>query len=184
MADRGLFWSPVPDWAGASIRYPALNVTARSAPAAWLVSGNLAQFLAQHDARPCIGPREVCDGATYALRLAPDRLLSVSFEGAAAHVPGWSDSGTAVTDVGDGFVLFDVTGPAALDLMKHGADYDFAAAPAGAEESASMLFAGLKVIVARLADGWRLHVERPYATALWQRLSHAAAEWDKPPAET
>ena len=39
--------------------------------------------------------------------------------------PGWSD-GVATTDVSDGYLLFDLTGPAALDVMAMGAEYDFA----------------------------------------------------------
>jgi heterotetrameric sarcosine oxidase gamma subunit len=182
MPDRGLFWSPVPDWSRAEILHRDLNVTTRSAASAWLVSGNLAKFLEGRGRLSCCGPREVCDPDSYALRLAPDRMLWVSL-GASESLPvGWSDDGVAVTDVSDGFVLFDVTGRAALDLMKLGANYEFEAAPAGPAESALMVFAGLKVAVARLEHGWRLHVERPYATALWQWLQHAASEWDKPPA--
>jgi heterotetrameric sarcosine oxidase gamma subunit len=183
MPDRGLFWSPVPDWSRAGIEYRDLTVTTRSTANAWLVSGNVAKFLGDRGQLPCRGPREVCDADTYALRLAPDRLLFVSL-GAATHESalGWSDGGIAVTDVSDGFVLFDVVGSAALDLMKLGANYAFDAAPAGPAESASMIFAGLRTAIARLPQGWRLHVERPYATALWQWLQHAASEWNKPPA--
>ena len=31
-------------------------------------------------------------------------------------------------------------------------------------------------------QGWRLHVERPNAAAIWQWLQRAASEWAKPPA--
>jgi sarcosine oxidase gamma subunit len=79
-------------------------------------------------------------------------------------------------------VSFDVTGVAARDLMALGTSYDFDAQPGGPVESASMLFAGLKVAIARILPGWRLHVERPHAAALWQWLQHAAQEWAKPPA--
>jgi heterotetrameric sarcosine oxidase gamma subunit len=150
-----------------------------------MVSGDTPKFLAQRGALSCLGPRERCETAAYALRLAPDRLLFVANDdGASAHPAfGWSE-GTAITDVTDGFVLFDVMGRAALGLMQRGANYAFEGTPQGSAESALMLFAGLKVAVARLGDGWRFHVERPYATALWQWLQHAASEWDKPPAGT
>lgn len=184
MADRGLFWSPVPDWSRAEIRHGELSVTALSTGTAWLVSGNIAKFLEGRGQLPCRGPRESCDPLTYALRLAPDRLLFVRRDGASGAHPSsaWSDDGIAITDASDGFVLFDISGRAALDLVKLGANYDFEAEPAGSAESALMLFAGLKVAVARLGQGWRLHVQRPYAAALWQWLQHAASEWDKPPA--
>jgi sarcosine oxidase gamma subunit len=79
-------------------------------------------------------------------------------------------------------VLFDIVGSAAPDLLALGAHYDFAAKATAPSESASMLFAGLRVAVARILPGWRLHIERPHATALWQWLQHAASEWAKPPA--
>jgi len=184
MPDRGLFWSPVPDWSRADIQYPGLGITALSTQVAWLVSGNVARFLDRRAGLPCVGPRDTCDKGTYALRLAPDRLLFVSRDSALSDPPafGWSDDGIAITDVSDGFVLFDVTGAAAPDLMRLGADYDFEAEAAGSAESASMLFAGLKTAVARFQPGWRLHVERPHAAAMWHWLQRAASEWAKPPA--
>jgi heterotetrameric sarcosine oxidase gamma subunit len=186
MPDRSHFWSPVPDWSQASIRYQDLSIAAVPIEEAWLVSGNLTKFLDQHGGLPCLGPRDICAGAAYALRLAPDRLLFVCRDDGSIGLPtfGWSDDGIAISDISDGFVLFEVTGRAAPELMERGANYAFDAQPISCVESASVLFAGFKVAVARLGDGWRLHVERPYATALWQWLQHAASEWDKPPAGT
>lgn len=185
MPDRSFFWSPVPDWPRVNIRHRQLVITTLSAQSAWLVSGNLGNFLENRAGLRCVGPREACDAETYALRLAPDRLLFVRTGDARVDHPqfGWSDDGIATTDVSDGFVLLDIAGPAALDLMNMGAQYPFDTKPGGPVESALMLFAGLKVAVARLDHGWRLHVERPYATALWQWLQHAASQWEKPPAE-
>lgn len=188
MHDRGLFWSPVPDWSRADIQHPGLGITALSAQTALLVSGNLSKFLKRRGALSCIGPRDICEAGPYALRLAPDRLLFVRREGGSEspligpEVFGWSDDGIAITDVSDGFMLFDVTGPAAPDLMALGANYEFTGKTGGPEESALMVFAGLRVAVARVPSGWRLHVERPYATALWQWLQLAAQEWAKPSA--
>ena len=51
MPDRGLFWSPVPDWSRASIRHEELSIAALAPQAAWLVSGNLAAFLEQRSVR-------------------------------------------------------------------------------------------------------------------------------------
>jgi len=184
MPDRGLFWSPVPDWSRAEIQYQGLGIVALSAQVAWLVSGNLPRFLERRGGLPCVGPRDLGEKGTYALRLAPDRLLFVCRDAALAHPEtfGWSDDGIAITDVSDGFVLFDVTGSAAPNLMALGANYDFEAKPAGPAESASMLFAGQRAAIARVRPGWRLHVERPHAAAMWQWLQRAAQDWAKPPA--
>jgi heterotetrameric sarcosine oxidase gamma subunit len=176
MLDRGLFWSPVPDWPHASVRHDGLSIATVAPQAAWLVSGNLAAFLDRRGVR--LGDA----GDRYALRLAPDRLLFVSIDGDALDVTfGWSEDGCAVTDVSDGYVLLDITGPAAPELIRLGALHDFEARSDTA--SASMLFAGQRVILARIQQGWRLHVERPHAAAIWQWLQHAASEWAKPPAD-
>ena len=68
-----------------------------------------------------------------------------------------------------------------LDLMRMGALHDFDAVSDTA--SAAMLFAGQRVIVARIPQGWRLHVERPNAASIWQWLQRAASAWAKPPAD-
>ena len=177
MRDRGLFWSPVPDWSRASIQHDGLSVATVAPQVAWLVSGNLAAFLERR------GVRFGDAGGRYALRLAPDRLLFVSVDGAATDgvAFGWSEDGCAITDVSDGHVLLDITGPAAPELMRLGALHDFEATSDTA--SAATLFAGQRVILARIQQGWRLHVERPNAAAIWQWLQRAASEWAKPPAD-
>ena len=177
MRDRGLFWSPVPDWSRASIRHDGLNIATVAPQVAWLVSGNLAAFLEQR------GVRFGDAGERYAVRLAPDRLLFVSVDGDAADgvTFGWSEDGCVITDVSDGYVLLDITGSAAPELMRLGALHDFEARSDTA--SAAMLFAGQWVILARIQQGWRLHVERPHAAAIWQWLQRAASEWAKPPAD-
>jgi len=177
MLDRGLFWSPVPEWSRATIRHDGLSISAVAPQAAWLVSGNLAAFLDRRDVR--FGDA----GNRYALRVAPDRLLFVSIDAAVADdiAFGWSEDGCAVTDVSDAFVLLDITGPAASELLRLGALHAFETQPDTA--SAAMLFAGQRVILARIQQGWRLHVERPNAAAIWQWLQRAASEWAKPPAD-
>jgi heterotetrameric sarcosine oxidase gamma subunit len=176
MPDRGLFWSPVPDWSRVSIRHDGLSIAAVAPQAAWLVSGNLAAFLERR------GVRFGDAGDRYVLRLAPDRLLFVSIGVPSDDATfGWSEDGCAISDVSDGYVLLDITGPGAAELMRLGALHDFEAKPDTG--SAAMLFAGQRVILARIQQGWRLHVERPNAAAAWQWLQRAASEWAKPPAD-
>lgn len=175
MPDRGRFWSPAPDWSRAELRGEGLHIAAVPAAAMCLVSGDLAGFLDRHcDGLACGGPRDICDPSRYALRLAPDRMLLVG--GRPPGAVGWSD-GAALTDVSDGFVLIDVTGPAAREVMALGAAYDFDSDRALPAESATMIFAGLKLSVARTRSGWRLHVERSLAAALWHWLEQVAREY-------
>jgi heterotetrameric sarcosine oxidase gamma subunit len=178
MLDRGLFWSPVPDWSRATIQHDRLDIATVAPQIAWLVSGNLAAFLDQR------GVRFGDVGDRYALRLAPDRLLFVSMDGAATDgvTFGWTEDSCAITDVSDAYVLLDVSGSAASELMRLGALHDFEARSDTA--SAAILFAGQRVILARIQHGWRLHVERPSAAAIWQWLQRAASEWAKPPADS
>jgi sarcosine oxidase gamma subunit len=79
-------------------------------------------------------------------------------------------NGWAVTDVSDGILIFDVLGEHATDLLAQGSEYAFEDTAIFPKESASMQFAGLRVIVSRRQGGWRLHIERPWAPALWRWL--------------
>lgn len=180
MFDRGRFWSSVPDWSQCIIERPDLVIRpVRLAGPLCLVSGNLDAFLASRQLERSLGPRDMagrCDmteGQRYALRLAPDRLLFVGERSPSEQSqpsPGWSPDGVAVADVSDGYLLFDVTGRRAAEIMRLGAAYDCDSPAELAEESAMILFAGIKVALMRLEAGWRLHVERPAATALWHWL--------------
>jgi hypothetical protein len=54
--------------------------------------------------------------------------------------------------------------------MAQGSEYPFDDTTIYPHESASMQFAGLRVIVSHRERGWRLHAERPWAPALWRWL--------------
>lgn len=173
MFDRGRFWSPVPDWCQVAIKGTDISIQPVLLDASLhLVSGAFGGFLARHGLARCLGPADNCGATSYALRLAPDRLLLVGVNARSDMVPGWTD-GVAISDVSDGYVVIDVIGPGAEALMRRGAAYDFGAGTVAAVESATMLFAGLKAAVSRCPGGWRLHIERPQATALWHWLEKA-----------
>jgi heterotetrameric sarcosine oxidase gamma subunit len=174
MFDRGRFWSPVPHWQTAVINRTDLAVRpVQPDGQIFMVSGNFGAFLARQGLARCLGPKDSCGEAPYALRLAPDRMLLVGGAAAIDIVPGWQD-GIAVSEVTDGYLIIDVTGANAETLMRAGAAYDFDAPAGAAVESAVILFAGMKVAVMRRAGGWRLHVERPIAPALWHWLEKAS----------
>jgi len=169
MHDRGRFWSPVPDWSEVSLHAAGLDVSPVTVASICLVSGDVKQFLAQRGIGEILGPRHVCSGGAYGLRLAPDRAMVVDDASAFDTDMGFGN-GCAVTDVSDGIMIFYVHGEHAAHLMAQGSEYPFEATTIFPHESTSMQFAGLRVIVSRRERGWRLHIERPWAPALWRWL--------------
>lgn len=168
MSDRSAFWSAPPDWRAARIVRPGLEITARAALCT-LVSGETAAWLAAQGIAPAIGPRDPCPETPYALRLSPESVLVVGMESAGE---GWfAGERVAVSPCSDGWLLVELCGEGAAALMAEGSEYPFSAAPGLPTESARMLFAGLLVAVARCPGGWRLHIERAWAPALWRWLA-------------
>ena len=169
MHNRAEFWSPVPDWPQARLRGERVTVTPVPVVVAWWVSGDATSFLARHGLSRALGPRDTTDDEKYALRYAPDRLLFVSAAPALDDFGSQAD-GSAITDISDGMMIFDIQGEGAAELMAQGGEYPFAAAPGLATESASLRFASFRLAVMRRPNGWRLHIERPWAPALWHWL--------------
>lgn len=175
MHDRGQFWSPVPDWLQVALHAAAIDVRPVTVASVCLVSGDVQQFLAQHGSGEVFGPRQPCGSDAYALRLAPDRVMFIGDASTSADGTGFTN-GCAVTDVSDGMLIFDVHGERAAELLAQGSEYPFEDTTIFPHESASMQFAGLRLIVSRRERGWRLHVDRPWAPALWRWLrSHVEA---------
>ena len=170
MHDRGQFWSPVPEWSEVALHGAHVDVGPVAVGSVWLVSGDARGLLARHGIGPVIGPREMCSGDSYALRLAPDRLLFVGSASARDSSAEFADD-YAATDVSDGVLIFDILGAGAADLMAQGSEYRFDDdRTILAHESATMQFAGFRLSVSRRERGWRLHIERPWAPALWRWL--------------
>jgi hypothetical protein len=173
MRDRGAFWSPAPDWQSAAIigREWRAETVADARPL-HLVSGNLRAFVLSHGDGAVLGPCQVCALSRYRLRLGPDRLLQIG-DGEPRLAEGWFAEGFAVTDMSDGLIVVDVVGDSAPSIMAQGASFDFMSSPGRQQESANMVFAGIRLAVSRRTNGWRLHVERPMASALWRWLNVA-----------
>ena len=169
MHDRGQFWSPVPDWSRIGLHAASVDVAVVNAASVCLVSGDAHKLLVQLGVAEILGPRQQCHADSYALRLAPDRCLLVSNTSAMADRTGLAN-GCAVTDVGDGIMIFDILGDDASNLMTQGNEYPFDDTTIFPHESASMQFAGFRVTVSRREHGWRVHVDRPWAPALWRWL--------------
>jgi len=169
MHDRAQFWSPLPDWVQVSLHARGIDIAVVDPGSIWLVSGDIDAFAARRGAGETLGPRKPCSIGVYALRVAPDRILLVGgsndIDASAANAPG-----CVATDVSDGFLIFEIRGEAAAEVMAQGSEYPLSHNTMLPHESAMMQFAGLRVAVARRPDGWRLHIERPWAPALWQWL--------------
>ncbi|MBU3672161.1 MAG: hypothetical protein FGM43_06380 [Sinobacteraceae bacterium] len=172
MFDRSGFWSTAPDWRQTVHFTARLQLAAAVLPAVWRLSGSASRsVLAELGVRHALGPRDACDAANYALRLAPDSVLLICHPAAHAvlHELGEHPQ-LVVSELSDGFVGMDITGSAAPLLLQLANEYPFMDLTDRPEESARMTFAGLPVVVMRRHDGWRLHVERPWAAALWRWL--------------
>lgn len=164
MSDRSAFWSAPPDWQQARIVRPGVDITVREEPCT-LISGDTGPWLAAQGIAPAIGPRGDCPLGPYALRLSPDSVLVVGMEWAQE---GWqAQERLALSPCSDGWLVFEILGEGAAALMAEGSEYSFASAPGLPSESARLLFAGIVVALARCSGGWRVHVERAWAPALW-----------------
>lgn len=131
-----------------------------------LISG--ARVLAQFP--DAVGWPDIASGNAYALSLRRDRVLLVN---GPERPDGWDDdSGQAVSDVTDAYTVFDLTGPNALDLLKHGTEIGL---HPPSRSVARMLF-GVGVILYRhrTGDRFRLHVPRAQSQTAWQILTEQA----------
>lgn len=161
MRDDRHKWTPAPD------SYPPLagaRVTIALCPRMrqTLISG--ATVL--HDAPEAIGWPDIAGAGPCLLCLARDQLLEVSGEARAA---GWENTrGRAISDITDGYVVFDLTGPGGLDLLSTGGEISLG------ENSRSVVrrLWGMDVLLYRhtAPERFRLHVTRSCAPALYHRL--------------
>lgn len=175
MFDRGAFWSPVPVWESACIEGNGVRLRTVPLAAIWQLGGDSAALLETLGVPSPLGPRDACTGERYALRLAPGSVLLCSGTPCELEA-GWRADGIAASALVDGFLAFDVEGPRAGVLLSMAAEYPFDTPPGNPAESAQLLFAGLRVLLARRPQGWRLHIERPWAAALWHWLAQHAAQ--------
>ena len=103
----------------------------------------------------------------YTIWLAPGRRLIVGSD---------APAGDFVSDVSDGLVLIEISGPRADDVLAMGCPLDPTALAHG--RCAQTLFAGLKVVLYRHGKALRLHVERPLAAWLLDWLRQAIGSFE------
>lgn len=112
-------------------------------------------------------PNTIEGNDPYALWLAPGRRLVVG---------GAAPDGAFVSDVTDGLVVVELSGPRMDELLAMGCPLDPATLAPG--HCAQTLFAGVKVLLYRRGDAVRLHLERPLAAWLLDWLRQAATSFE------
>lgn len=153
-----------------------------------LVSGPADTPAFQSDAVSVLGfalpvePNHVAGKAAHAFWMAPGQWLVVSGDGAdtdlaqrLAHTV--EPQGGFVSDVTDGFVLFELSGTDARSLMATACALDFDSPAMAMGRCARTVFAGVHVLLCPWGsrDRYRLHAERQFALHLWEWLEKAAS---------
>ena len=118
---------------------------------------------------PVIGWPDIVGADRYVLCLRRDRVLVVNGEPMAT---GWdSSTQTAVSDMTHGYRVFDLTGPAAHDVLRRGAEIELTSP----SPSVARQMFGLGAFVYRVShpDHLRVHVATAQAEAMYGHLTAA-----------
>ncbi len=85
----------------------------------------------------------------------------------------------AVTDVSDYYVVIDVTGPHARDVLARGCPLDLHASKFDTGQCAQSVFAHASILLHQTttAPSYRIQVRWTYAQYLWSYLADAAKQW-------
>lgn len=85
----------------------------------------------------------------------------------------------AVTDVSDYYVVIDLAGPNARDVLARGCPLDLHPSKFAAGQCAQSRFAHASILLHQKTDApsYRLQVRWTYATYLWSYLADAAKQW-------
>lgn len=107
---------------------------------------------------------------SYAISLRRDRILCI---GNTPFDEGWhSDKELAVSDMSDGYTVFDLVGDGALDLLNRGGDVSKTEASASVVR---MLFGlGVFLYCDPSTEGFRIHVSSVHDSALISHLRSVA----------
>lgn len=162
-------WPRQPDWSDFRLEGAGATAVAVTTFGATIVNGDIAAALAQRPDLPePVGWPDIVSGDAYAIRLACDRMLAV---GGVLLSPGWYENGFAVSDASDSFIVFELSGPNAGDILAHGGEVSVGQPSA----SAARLLFGVFCILYRYQDPdrFRLMVPRPQAGGFLSWLSDA-----------
>ena len=160
-------WSP-PTGMPTAFEAPGLSLTAVHLTRQSLISG---PEVRTNSATALIGWPDIAPDAPYRITLRRDRVVEVN---GPAGSDGWnSATGEALSDISDGWSVFDLTGPAAMDILKRGTEISLITPSA----SVVRRLWGLDVWLYRHGskDNFRLHIARAMDEALIGHIRAAAA---------
>jgi hypothetical protein len=160
-------WSP-PSGLPAPFEAPGLSLSPAHLTRQSLISG---PDVRRTSPAPLIGWPDIAPDAPYRITLRRDRVVEVN---GAAGQEGWNSAkGEAFSDITDGWSVFDLTGPAAMDILKRGTEISLDTPSA----SVVRRMWGLDVWLYRFGheDTFRLHIARAMDEALIGHIRAAAA---------
>lgn len=162
MGDRGKFWTPAPDRAGAELRGDGWSARRVPGLGQTLVSGDLrAATAALAPGAPEVGLWGIAAAMPCRVRIARDRALLVT-PAPPDVAAGWRD-GFVASACDDAYAIIDISGPALPEIVAEATSADLE----GGSRSVAVLFAGVTVLLYRVAaDTARIHVEAPLAAYL------------------
>jgi sarcosine oxidase gamma subunit len=170
MLDHATKWTAAPDWSVAMLELKDTRVRSLALPEKAIVSGDLKAFGRETGLDPKgVGANGHAHGDTYSVRLARDRLMVVGDLPDTARA-GWNDAGFAITLIGGGEHVFELSGPGVAGLLS----LAMTLSPAEHSASAAVGFAGVPAVIYRhgSSGAHRLHVERGLAVYLWSWLQN------------
>ena len=169
--DAATKWTPPPDWRTAAFEGEGWSVRPAPPLSRLLVSGDIAAAMVDHRlTTESVGLWQICGDAACALRIGRDRALIVSSTQSEIHT-GWNPRGYAVSPADDGWMAFDIAGPAMRELV---AEMTVADLEAGSP-SAACQACGVVALLHRTAAGVaRIHVETGQGPYLWRWIERRA----------
>ena len=158
---REMRWPAARSGAGLLVGRPHLHARAASGLGQTLVSGDLeAAVAALAPGAPVLGLHALVAEGAHALRIGRTSALLVT-PVQLLVADGWRD-GWCATAVDDGWAAIDVSGADAPQALAQGTSADLAVG----SPSAAVVFFGLRGLLARTAEGFRIHVETPWLETL------------------
>lgn len=153
MLDRSKFWS-APPAVGIVTRSPAMTVELLPAMPQVMISGELTRAMQHFGLPEPSGLLAEVQGERYGLRLARNRILAVGID-LTEEPANWLD-GMALSSMTGALAVFEISGPARMELVARGTAID----PESASPCAALHFAGVNSILYRHNDSLRLHFDR------------------------